>query len=140
MYRLMAICGWLLGFFALCMAGVYLDKTLDGTNNAPVLMAVMTAIMGFGGFQLVRMGRRGAKDGRLRDGSGQAQSPEHVVLRLARDRGGEVTAAQVAADSALSFDDAQAELDTLARKGACEVDATEDGVVIYRFGGLVARR
>lgn len=139
MYRLIAICGWFLGFVSLCMAGVYLDKTLHGTNADPVLMGVMVGIMGFAGFQLVRIGRRGAKDRQLQDGSGHVQSPEHIVLRLARDRGGELTAAQVAADSALSFDDAQAELDNLARKGACDIDSTDTGVVVYRFGGLVAR-
>ena len=41
MYRLIAICGWFLGFVSLCMAGVYLDKTLHGTNADPVLMGVM---------------------------------------------------------------------------------------------------
>lgn len=139
MYRLIAICGWLLGFMTLCMAGVYLDKTWKGDNADPVLMGVMISILGFSAFQLVRIGRRGVKDRQLQDGSGHVQSPEHIVLRLARDRGGEVTAAQVAADSALSFDEAQAELDNLARKGACDVDATDEGVVVYRFGGLVAR-
>jgi hypothetical protein len=58
---------------------------------------------------------------------------ERVILSLARDNAGRVTAAQVAAGSDWTVDQAQKELDNLARRNVCELRVLKSGTVVYHF-------
>ena len=54
-------------------------------------------------------------------------------IRLAQRCGGDLTVNQTAAALGLPYESSEAELDNLARKGACALIVSDDGVVIYRF-------
>ncbi len=58
---------------------------------------------------------------------------ERVILSLAQANNGRVTAAQVAAGSDWTVDQAQKELDNLARRGTCELRVLKSGTVVYHF-------
>ena len=56
-----------------------------------------------------------------------------LVLRTAKAQKGRVTPAEVAAATALPYQDAKSELERLAAGGACQVVVGEGGLVVYRF-------
>lgn len=58
---------------------------------------------------------------------------EKEVLRLAKERGGDVRVTDVALDTSLSLDRAQAMLESLAERGHCEKQTPEGGSAVYRF-------
>ena len=66
-------------------------------------------------------------------GSARAESPEHVILRVARDNHGIASAAQVALEAGVPTDDARAELDRLVDKGISEVRVRRNGTLVYVF-------
>ncbi len=59
---------------------------------------------------------------------------ERVILRLAQQKGGVLTALEAAAETDLSFDEAKRYLDRLADQGHVDVTPTEAGLA-YRFPG-----
>jgi hypothetical protein len=71
------------------------------------------------------------------DASAQA---EQKILRLARDRGGNVTIAMVALETGLPMAQAKSDLDRLVQAGFCRVDVAEDGAEVYIFPGLSSTR
>ncbi len=137
MYRIKIWLGWTIAVFGGIMTAIWLERLAQGQRKDVVMMGFV--VLGFcaAGIALIRVGRREAKAAALHDERGVPQTAERVVLHLATQHKGTVTAALVAAHSALSFDEAQAELDKLAPKGACDVDTTDSGAVIYRFAGLL---
>ncbi|MEI8093476.1 MAG: TM2 domain-containing protein [Spirochaetales bacterium] len=58
---------------------------------------------------------------------------ERVILNLAQQNSGRVTAAQVAAGSDWTVDQAQKELDNLVRRNVCELRVLKSGTVVYHF-------
>ena len=60
-------------------------------------------------------------------------SPEKIVLRVARKNGGFVTPGEAALEGDLSVDEARKQLDKLASKGAAEMRVRSSGVVVYFF-------
>lgn len=58
------------------------------------------------------------------------------VLKLARLRGGKLTAASTAAELAIPVSDADAKLTEIAKAGHANVDITEEGAVVYDFPAL----
>ncbi|MBI5611287.1 MAG: hypothetical protein HY902_20605 [Deltaproteobacteria bacterium] len=136
MAQVKAIVGWFLALLGTVMGGVWLDRVLAGQNRDPAMSVVLTGLFLAGGVQLIRSAKRDRERAALTDPRTRPASREHVVLHAAREAGGTVTAVLVAERTALSFDEVQAELDQLARKGACDVDASDSGAVVYRFAGL----
>lgn len=65
---------------------------------------------------------------------------EQKILRLAQDRGGNVTIAMVALETGLPMVQAKSELERLVQSGFCRVDVTEDGAEVYLFPGLKPTR
>jgi hypothetical protein len=58
---------------------------------------------------------------------------ERVILQLAQTNQGRVTAAQVAASSDWTVDQAQKELDNLVRRNVCELRVLKSGTMVYHF-------
>jgi hypothetical protein len=56
-----------------------------------------------------------------------------MVIQVAQKHRGRVTASEIAAASTLTFDEAKAELDRLAKAGACEVIVGDAGIMVFRF-------
>jgi hypothetical protein len=61
------------------------------------------------------------------------QTIESEILRLAGQRGGQLTAIEVASDMAISPEAAKEALDSLALRELAEIEITESGVLVYAF-------
>ncbi|MFP2924889.1 hypothetical protein ACLESO_06665 [Pyxidicoccus sp. 3LG] len=141
-----SIAGWFLVIFGLAGFGVEIDKLLSGTRDHPVLGFILATLFVLGGGALIRSARRAKLPAELKPGPAVAHqlapSPreiERTVLSVAKQHGGRVTIAEVAAESHLTFTEAKAVLEELSRAGACTVDVTDQGAFIYEFIGLMPR-
>ncbi|MDA0712389.1 MAG: hypothetical protein O2897_00155, partial [bacterium] len=67
-------------------------------------------------------------------------NPEREILGVCKNRQGVVTVQMVAMESSLSLKQAKEELERLKNEGFCTVDIDIDGVEIYHFTGLEAKR
>ena len=65
--------------------------------------------------------------------SHEGESPEHVILRVAKANHGIASAAQVALDGKISTDEAREQLDKLVDKGIGEVRVRKSGSLAYVF-------
>ena len=65
--------------------------------------------------------------------SSDTESPEHVILRVAKANHGLASAAEVALQGKFSTDEAREHLDQLVNKGICEVSVRKNGGVTYAF-------
>ncbi len=63
----------------------------------------------------------------------KAESPEHVILRVAKANHGIASAAQVALEGKISTDEAREQLDALVNKGIAEVRVRTSGTLAYVF-------
>jgi hypothetical protein len=61
------------------------------------------------------------------------ESPERVILRLAKANNGIVTSGEVAIEANISLEEAQRQLDSLAKKGIAQVRVRSSGVLVYFF-------
>ncbi|MDQ3949326.1 MAG: hypothetical protein M3282_03185 [Gemmatimonadota bacterium] len=61
------------------------------------------------------------------------QTIESEILRLAGQRGGRLTAVEVASDMAISPEAAKDALDSLALREQAELEITDSGVIVYAF-------
>jgi hypothetical protein len=141
-----SIVGWILVTLGLIGFGVEIDNLRRGTTDATVLGFTLATLFLAGGGALIRGARRAKLPAGLDEGLAVAQlrelSPrdiERAILSCAKQHGGRVTIAEVAAESALSFTEAKAALEELQRAGACTVDVTDQGAFIYEFNGLMPR-
>jgi hypothetical protein len=64
---------------------------------------------------------------------GSSQSPEHVILQVAKNNHGIANPAQVALEGNLSTDEAREHLDQLVNKGIGEVRVRKSGTLAYVF-------
>jgi TM2 domain-containing membrane protein YozV len=60
-------------------------------------------------------------------------SPERVILRLAKANNGMVTAGEVAIEANIPLEEAQRQLDSLAKKNIAQVRVRSSGVLVYFF-------
>ncbi len=72
---------------------------------------------------------------RLHEGARQVQGrmDENRILRLARERGGRLTAMEAATETGLTAIETEAILRGLAEGGFIEIEVTDAGIMIYRF-------
>ncbi|RKH68484.1 hypothetical protein [Corallococcus aberystwythensis] len=135
-----SIIGWALVAFGVIGFGVEIDHLRTGTAENTVTGFILAAIFILGGLALLRSARRAKLPPELRDAPAlDARDIERAVLACAKQHGGRVTIAEVAAASQLSFTEAKEVLEGLSRAGACTVDVTENGAFIYEFSGLMPR-
>lgn len=62
-----------------------------------------------------------------------AETPERVILKIAKANNGMVTAGEVAIEANISIEEAQKQLDLLAKKGIAQVRVRSSGVLVYFF-------
>jgi TM2 domain-containing membrane protein YozV len=67
-------------------------------------------------------------------------SPEREILKICKKNNGVVTVQMIAMESTLSLNEAKKELERLKSEGFCTMDIDMDGVEIYHFSGLVAKK
>lgn len=140
-----SIIGWALAAFGVIGFGVEIDNLLKGTADHTVTGFIIAALFILGGLALIRSARRAKLPPELRDApvvvrpALGSRDIERAVLACAKQHGGRVTIAEVAAGSQLSFTEAKEVLEELSRAGACTVDVTENGAFIYEFNGLMPR-
>ena len=63
----------------------------------------------------------------------QSETPERVILRLAKANNGMVTAGEVAIEANIPIEEAQRQLDNLAKKSIAQVRVRSSGVLVYFF-------
>lgn len=122
-------CGSLLAFFGAAVTG---GAALSfGSSGNPVGDAIMTLLFGITPLVLgvVWAWRSVAARRRAR-----WEEIERQILALAMQRGGTLTAMEVAAHTTLSFGEAKCYLDRLADQGHVEVIPSDEGLA-YRFPG-----
>lgn len=61
------------------------------------------------------------------------ETPERVILRLAKANNGMVTAGEVAIEADIPLEEAQRQLDSLAKKGIAQLRVRSSGVLVYVF-------
>ena len=61
------------------------------------------------------------------------ESPEHVILRVAKANHGIASPAEVALEGKITTDEARENLDALVNKGICEVRVKKSGGLTYAF-------
>ncbi|NPC45775.1 hypothetical protein D7X99_06560 [Corallococcus sp. AB032C] len=140
-----SIIGWALAAFGVFGIGLEIDKLIEGKAEQTIAGLILGAVFILGGLALVRSSRRAKLPPELRDAPVavrpllDSRDVERAVLTCAKEHGGRVTIAEVAASSQLSFTEAKEVLEGLSRAGACTVDVTENGAFIYEFSGLMPR-
>ncbi len=58
---------------------------------------------------------------------------ESEVLKLAKEKGGSLTAIEVVTEFAVDIDTAKQTLDSLAEQSVAEIELTESGIIVYSF-------
>ncbi|RKH36554.1 hypothetical protein D7Y13_00150 [Corallococcus praedator] len=141
-----SIAGWFLVVLGLTGFGVEIDNLRRGTTDTTVMGLILATVFVLGGRALIRAAKRAKLPAGPAEALAVAQLPvmsprdiERAVLTCAKQHGGRVTIAEVAAESSLSFTEAKTVLEDLSRAGACTVDVTDQGAFIYEFSGLMPR-
>jgi uncharacterized RDD family membrane protein YckC/predicted DNA-binding WGR domain protein len=65
-------------------------------------------------------------------------SSEKAILQTAQRHGGVVTTALVATETHLNYGESETALQTLANKGICRMELTDEGTIEYHFPGLMS--
>jgi hypothetical protein len=124
----------LLMLLSLFMLGGFLSS--DASLGAPATIAALLIAVGLpaaGSVALASAHLRGR--GRLtrRREELRRQTTESEILRLAGQRGGRLTAVEVATDLAISPEAAKEALDSLALRELAELEITDSGLLVYAF-------
>ena len=127
--------GWTLLMFGLIGFAVEIDDLVSGPSTNTAIGFLMAAAFCAGGTALIRSVRR-RNTRRLAAVAAQApqrMTSSNLILRVARDRKGRITPAEVAAETTISIRQAKVELDKLVEDGFCQELVGESGVIVYRF-------
>jgi hypothetical protein len=119
----------LLGLFML-IGFLRSDATLTAPATAVALL-ITVVLPAAGGLALAAGQLRGR--GRLarRKEELRRQTVESEILRLAEQRGGKLTAVEVASEMAISPETAKDALDSLALRELAEIEITDSGLIVY---------
>jgi hypothetical protein len=108
----------------------------EASLGAPATIAALLITVGLpaaGGIALASGHFRGRGRVARRREELRRQTVESEILRLAGQRGGRLTAVEVATDMAISPEAAKEALDALALREQAELEITESGVIVYAF-------
>lgn len=100
-------------------------KDKEGENAALVLGAIML-VAGLGWLLTARRS----------DATVQLRYEEKAILAVAARYGGRATIAQIALETQLSMNEAEAAINRLCGKNIAQPDLMDDGSVVYQFGML----
>ena len=129
--RLLLCVAVLLGVFGLfmCLGALVeiFDKTSKDSAGADIALLVFAGILPIVcGVWLYTHVRRAASERAF-------AASEKVILALAAQHGGALTAPQVAESSSLTLEQAKSTLDHLNRKSFNQVSVSESGAIVYTF-------
>jgi TM2 domain-containing membrane protein YozV len=79
---------------------------------------------------------RYADDGQART-AGKKESVERIILKLAKEKGGILTAADVALEADIPLEEARRDLDALVSKGFAELRVRKSGTLVYTIPELM---
>ncbi len=128
------IVGWCLIAFGLIGIGSEVDDYRQGKSKDPGIAVVMILLCLGGGTALLRSSRQDPLEVRALTPRPVDQTPlETAIIRLAKRSNGRITAAEVAAELGVAFDEARSSLERLSKHEACQTDVSETGVVVFRF-------
>jgi Fic family protein len=85
-----------------------------------------------------RNGWRYVNDGHARVVN-EKESVERVILKLAKENNGMLTASEVALAANISIDDAKKDLDALLKKGIAELRVRKSGALVYTIPEMMDR-
>jgi len=66
------------------------------------------------------------------------QEKEKVVLKIANEKNGHLTIAEVAMDTSLSLEESKTVLEKMSADGVAELQITDGGSLVYVFTGLIS--
>jgi Fic family protein len=69
----------------------------------------------------------------------EGESVERVILKLAKENNGILTASEVALAANISIDDAKKDLDALLKKGIAELRVRKSGALVYTIPEMMDR-
>jgi hypothetical protein len=125
------VLGWAMILFAVAAVAAEIEDLRSGKFQEAVAGLVVILVFGGGGLWVLRAARR--MKAAAPSSAAAGPSTEQRVLAAARLHQGKVTAVSVAADGALTIEQARDELERLARANACLMDVSADGLVVFRF-------
>ncbi|MFN2567621.1 MAG: hypothetical protein ABR499_21715 [Gemmatimonadaceae bacterium] len=108
----------------------------DAALNAPatvVALLITVVLPAAGGVALAAGQVRGRTRLARRREELRRQTIESEIIRLAEQRGGRLTAVEVASDMAISPEAAKEALDSLTLRELAELEITEAGMLVYAF-------
>jgi hypothetical protein len=129
------IIGWVLVALGIIFLGAELDNLRAGkSEDIGIGVFMITALIG-GGVLLLRSAARQPVTVRLATGGAEAQEIplETTVLRLAKQHKGRVTPVEIATDAGIPLETAKTELERLTSVGACQLEVSEAGMLVFRF-------
>jgi hypothetical protein len=127
--------GWVLVVIGIICVGGQIDDLRKGkTDDAGIGFVMITVILGGGILLLRSAANRPVTVLMATAGKGTQDVPlETTVLRLARSHKGRVTPVEIATDAGISLEMAKEELERLMKAGACSLDVSEAGILVFRF-------
>ncbi|MDR1286015.1 MAG: TM2 domain-containing protein [Treponema sp.] len=119
----------------LCGIGsIYDFFTLPGqVREANIRNAIYGDISGRGGG---RQSWRYASDGQAHI-IGKKESVERIILKLAKEKGGTLSAADVALEADIPLEEAKRDLDAMVSKGFAELRVRKSGTLVYTIPELM---
>lgn len=130
MHILLKIIGYGVVLFSACFilvfASILLDEDGDDSAGTVAAMIFLAGPLACGVY-IIRASHRRRDEQR-----------EKQILQLAADKGGRITAEEVAMVSNLNIEECRKILDALCLQGAGQLQVTAEGVMEYVFSGLAA--
>ena len=134
----MRVLGWIMVAFGFVGLAVEVQEIAAGRATGVAVGLVLSGAFILGGLAIVRARSRSPESRHPAAGGRRYERGEiePAIFQLAEKRFGRVTPVEVASNVGVPFDVAQAALEDLRGKGACQVLVTAAGVTVYRFPEL----
>jgi len=129
--KLQVVVAVLLGVFGIVMLAGVCIQVLEGTSKYSLVTDMLLTVL-FGVLPLVCAAWL-YKRVRQAVTSRTVEDHEKIVLQLAQKHQGALTVVEVAANSALTLEQAKETLDQLNIKGFNEMDVSDAGIIVYKF-------
>lgn len=120
------------GFFALISVGVIFekDKLSDPVYLVlTILLFILTALSIWWFFSISKISRKNIRKKR-----------EKEILRIAKKNNGLIIPTDVALESHMSLNEVTTMLDTMYRKGLCDIRTADNGTTVYQFSGIISQK
>jgi hypothetical protein len=121
----------LLVIAALMLLGFARSSASLASPTALFALALVVILPAVGGIALLRGSLGGSSATRM--AQLRQQTIDAEILRVAMERGGRLTAVEVATSLGLGAGDAKAALDDLVQRQLAELEVSDEGVLIYTF-------